>query len=265
MSRRYLYNYQTIVGFGEPVVNHAVMLRCQPVRGEYINVEEEHLVMPSGYRMRCGSDAFGNRIVYGGRREEHSVLAYVSTGIVSMSPYAVGPDRIPMPLWLQPSRLTALPDAAAERLCRDIPADADGICRAVNSMIEYAPGTTGVDTTAADVLGCGVEKYGDGGDAACRGVCQDYAHVMIALCRRAGIAARYVCGFLVGTGRTHAWVEVYDDYAWQGYDPTHGGRIEYGYMKIAHGRDASDCPVNRGMYGGVAAQETQVSVTLQEI
>lgn len=249
MSRRYLYCYQTVVNFSEPVVNHSVMLRCLPVRGEYITVDEEHLVMPPGYRMRQGRDAFGNRIVYGSRREPHPSLAYVSTGVVTMSPYAVGRDRCPMPLWRLPSRLTALPDALPEALT-GLPADAAAICHAVNGLMDYAPGTTDVTTTAADAI------------AMRRGVCQDYAHVMVALCRRAGLAARYVCGILAGTGSTHAWVEVSDGYNWLGYDPTHDARIEYGYMKIAHGRDAADCPVSRGMYAGGAAQETMVSVTM---
>lgn len=261
MTRRYLYNYQTTVTFSAPVVGHAVLLRCLPVMGEYIGIDDEHLLLPPGYRMHRGRDAFGNRIVYGIRRDAHLSLAYVSTGVVSMAPYAVGPDRVPMPLWLLPSGLTVLPDPAASGP-RDVvaegagrsPADAAAeICHAVNSMICYAAGCTTVETTAAEVLAGG------------RGVCQDYAHVMVALCRRAGIPARYVCGILAGTGQTHAWVEVFDGYSWRGYDPTHDVCIDYGYMKIAHGRDAADCPVSRGIYGGGAEQQMQVSVTMVEV
>lgn len=248
MTRRYLYNYQTVVSFSAPVTNHSLMLRCQPAGGQYMDICEEHLVLPPGYRMRYGHDAFGNRIVYGGQRDPHPAFAYVSTGVVAMSPYAVAPDRCPMPLWLMPSRLTVLDDGVGVAA-----GDAAGICRTVHDMIEYAPGATSVTDTAADVMGGGC------------GVCQDYAHVMIALCRRAGIAARYVCGFLTGTGQTHAWVEVFDGCVWRGFDPTHDVRIDYGYIKLAHGRDAADCPVSRGMYGGGASQHLQVSVTLQEL
>ena len=88
---------------------------------------------------------------------------------------------------------------------------------------------------------------------------------MIGFCRRCGIPARYVCGFMEGTGETHAWVEVYDGYSWIGFDPTNDCRIIYGYVKLAHGRDASDCPVSRGIYNGQALQQTQISVTLKEI
>jgi transglutaminase-like putative cysteine protease len=88
---------------------------------------------------------------------------------------------------------------------------------------------------------------------------------MIALCRRQGIPARYVNGFLVGEGETHAWVEIFDGYNWLGFDPTHNCRISDGYVKLAHGRDAHDCSVSRGMYTGQAQQQTTIHVTLHEI
>ncbi len=66
----------------------------------------------------------------------------------------------------------------------------------VHEAISYEHGVTSVTTTAAEALAGG------------RGVCQDAAHVMIALCRAAGLPARYVSGHLLGEGGTHAWVEV---------------------------------------------------------
>ena len=52
------------------------------------------------------------------------------------------------------------------------------------------------------------------------GVCQDYSHIMIALCQMSRIPARYVVGMLMGEGLSHAWVEIYDGGAWRGIDPT---------------------------------------------
>ena len=69
----------------------------------------------------------------------------------------------------------------------------------------------------------------------------------------------------MGEGATHAWVEVYDGEAWCGLDPTNRQIIEYGYLKIAHGRDAADCPVNRGVFRGVAQQQTEVCVRVHEL
>ena len=56
--KRYLYCYNTIVSFSEPVGNHEFLIRCQPVLGEYMNVEEEHLILPPDYWKHHGTDTF---------------------------------------------------------------------------------------------------------------------------------------------------------------------------------------------------------------
>lgn len=251
--KRYLYNYQTVITFATPVRNHSVMLRCLPVNGGHQTVEEEHVICSPEFRMRRSKDAFGNRILYGGMRDPHSSLVYVSVGIVMVEPYSVYAGSSTSPVFLMPTRLTSIPPSAD---IANIVADARDvmdICHRVHNLIEYTPRTTDVNTTAADVI------------ATHKGVCQDYAHVMIGLCRMAKLPARYVCGFIQGTGETHAWVEVFNGYGWNGYDPANDARIEYGYVKLSHGRDASDCSVSRGLYTGATVQTQQVSVTLQEI
>ena len=103
------------------------------------------------------------------------------------------------PRLLRPTRLTAA-DPAIARVAADL-ADRDPLATAerfsdyVHDAITYEYGVTSVTTTAAEALAGG------------RGVCQDSAHVMIALCRAAGLPARYVSGHLLGEGGTHAWVE----------------------------------------------------------
>lgn len=251
--RRYIYNYQTIVTFSETIINHSILLRCQPALGAYMTVDEEHLVVSPGFRLAKGSDQLGNRIVYGCQREGHMSLAYVSTGLVSMAPYVVRSDRGASPAYLVQTRMTDVGERPAGEAPGDVAAAALDICHRVYGMMSYVPFSTNVDTTASQVL------------VTLRGVCQDYAHLMIGFCRAGGIPARYVCGFMEGTGETHAWVEVYDGYSWIGFDPTNDCRIIYGYVKLAHGRDASDCPVSRGIYGGTAIQQTQINVTLKEI
>lgn len=257
--RRYLYCYNTIVSFTEPVGNHEFLLRCLPVLGEYMSIEEEHLVLPPDYWKHHGTDTFNNRIVYGGNREPHSSLAYVSTGIISMDKYKIHSDSLPLSIWLQPTHLTSLHTStsfsinlSAEASCME---KAEFIMHHINSMLAYVPCSTDVETTAQEVL------------ESLQGVCQDFAHLMIAICRKYGIPARYVCGFVEGTGETHAWVEVFDaqNNHWMGLDPTYDLQIEYGYVKLAHGRDAADCPVSRGQYNGFTNQQTQINVTLKEI
>lgn len=90
---------------------------------------------------------------------------------------------------------------------------------------------------------CAYEAY-----ALKKGVCQDYAHLMLCLMREFNIPCRYVNGFIEGEGQTHAWFDVLVDGYWHGFDPTHNRKIEYGYISLAHGRDAADCSVSRGVF-----------------
>ena len=100
------------------------------------------------------------------------------------------------------------------------------LMNAINGAMVYMPGETTIHTTAAMALSGG------------KGVCQDYAHILIALCRMAGIPARYVAGAMVGEGATHAWAEVWLDGVWTGADPTHCRMTDETYIKFSHGRDS---------------------------
>lgn len=250
--KRYLYNYQTIVEFSEAVPMHAVMLRCQPVSNAGQTVEQEHLVVSPDYWLQAGHDAFYNRILFGGATEPHKTFAYVSTGIVATGTYVIKYRGENLFLFKQPTALTNVREAVLTTPDNVIDA-AYAICNWLYENIVYQPLCTTVETTAAEVL----ERR--------KGVCQDFAHLMIALCRQRDIPARYVNGFLEGEGETHAWVEIFDGYNWLGFDPTHNRCISEGYVKLAHGRDVRDCSVSRGLFTGQATQQTTIHVTLQEI
>src|SRR4030095_16723002 len=108
------------------------------------------------------------------------------------------PPALTAPRWLRPPGLTAadppIREQAATMAGPDRLATAERFCAYVHEAITYAYGVTSVATTAAEALAGG------------RGVCQDAAHVMIALCRAIGVPARYVSGHLLGEGGTHARV-----------------------------------------------------------
>jgi transglutaminase-like putative cysteine protease len=101
------------------------------------------------------------------------------------------------------------------------------------------------------------------------GVCQDYAHVMLAICRASGVPSRYVSGFIPGEGYMHAWVEalVADSRTgtahWEGFDPTHNRRADAQYLAVAVGRDYADVsPVTGTFYGSTPGQLTTWSETV---
>ena len=109
----------------------------------------------------------------------------------------------------------------------------------------YTPASTTIRTTAEEAF------------AQRKGVCQDYAHVMLAVCRHVGLAARYIAGLLCGEGATHAWVEVYYDGRWIGLDPTHNRMVDDNYITIAHGRDYRDCMLDIGIFSGCDVRQSQ--------
>lgn len=150
-------------------------------------------------------------------------------------------------VFLLPSTLTE-PDAhlraAAAELARSGDSCADLAAATSNWVyrhMSYGFDRTGVHTTAGEALAAG------------HGVCQDYAHVMVAICRLLGIPARYVSGHLVGEGGTHAWVEVLvpaphravEVVAW---DPTHDRCAGLSYLTVAVGRDYYDVAPVSGTY-----------------
>lgn len=141
------------------------------------------------------------------------------------------------------TRLTEL-DHDLREAAQAIEPGADGrelvtaIGHAVRSAMTYEHGLTSVRTTASEAWHLR------------RGVCQDMAHVMIAMCRARGLRARYVSGHLLGEGASHAWVEVHDDTTRRtmAFDPTHDRPTDLRYVTVAVGRDYRDVAPTAGSY-----------------
>jgi len=127
----------------------------------------------------------------------------------------------------------------------------------VRDRLEYVVGTTTVDSSVAEVLAGG------------SGVCQDFAHVLISLCRHAGLPARYVSGYLgsvTDASASHAWVEGYvPPYGWVGVDATLGTLCTGQHVKLGIGRDYTDVAVLRGTYHGGGRAELTVGVTCESL
>ncbi len=126
------------------------------------------------------------------------------------------------------------------------------------SSITYVPKSTKVDSPIDQAL------------RTRKGVCQDFAHVMIAMVRRLGIPARYVSGYLFHRsgdntrsteGATHAWMEaLLPDLGWTGFDPTNNMLAGERHVRTAVGRDYFDVPPSRGVYKGAVESELTVAV-----
>ena len=134
----------------------------------------------------------------------------------------------------------------------------DIVLQHTRDVISYRKGATTSASTVGDVLQAGA------------GVCQDFAHLSLALLRRVGVPCRYVSGYLykeVGAElETHAWVEAFvPGVGWIGLDPTHGVMVSEDYVTIAVGRSYADVPPNRGVYRGKADESIHVNVAMERI
>jgi len=170
---------------------------------------------------------------------------------------------------------------------RPVLACAEALMQKIHRELKYAPGETNIATPLAEVL----ENR--------RGVCQDFAHLMIASLRSRGLAARYVSGYIrlrpalpaadcgegdpaalavlparspepqldwVGAGASHAWVAVYSPpFGWQELDPTNNVRVGTDHIAIAWGRDFGDVSPLRGVILGGGSHNLSVSVTVEPL
>lgn len=124
-------------------------------------------------------------------------------------------------------------------------------------QFEYSPQSTDIKTPIEEVLKIG------------KGVCQDFAHVFISVCRQNNIPARYVSGYLnqgldfKGTSQLHAWAEAFiPETGWVGFDSTNNLLADMHYIKIAHGTDYRDCSPIIGVLETTGTQISTHSVTV---
>jgi transglutaminase-like putative cysteine protease len=138
-------------------------------------------------------------------------------------------------------------------------ADVKAICGHVYRNFSYKPRSTGVATLATDALKLRA------------GVCQDFAHVALGMCRSSGIPARYVSGYFVKTPvkpdeeeASHAWIEAFiPGFGWAAYDPTHDRDADERYVKAASGRDYADIRPVSGTYRGGKTRSLKVDVRVR--
>jgi transglutaminase-like putative cysteine protease len=195
-------------------------------------------------------DVFGNRVLSFYIPEVPADITFEVTLTIERAGY---PDLLPKldagqaEQYLAESALTGGDDritATAQALAaqhRDPQALATAINAWVWQTMRYGWGVTHVGTTAAEALTLG------------QGLCQDYAHIMLAICRAANLPARYVSGHLLGEGGSHAWVEVLLPAADGGlvavpFDPTNHRRANLSYITIAVGRDYRDVSPTSGSF-----------------
>jgi transglutaminase-like putative cysteine protease len=222
---------------------------------------------PQGVSLAEYRDRFGNTVHHFDVLESHESLILTARSEV-WTPDQFEDDELAPSLldrWdlTSPSRYVPLAGAIAD-LAVDVAGDgtpveiAAAAMAAVRERMTYETGSTHVRTVADEALAAG------------HGVCQDFAHVMIGLCRIHGIPARYVSGYLFdpdatgsGNSASHAWIDIWDaNRGWVSLDPTHDREQTAWYVRVGVGRDYADVPPTRGVYKGMADEQLDVAVTI---
>jgi transglutaminase-like putative cysteine protease len=243
VQQRFRYDYPGPIAD----LQHRLMVVPRERHGDQRRVASR-LDVSENATMHDAHDVFGNPVatVFARRIERFIEFAHRSIVTRSRSPHIADAALLEDPHLRTPTTLTAAsePLRDAARALRDGEGDAAALAERINAFVHanmrYVAGATDVETTAAAAFAQG------------SGVCQDFAHVMLALARRCGLAARYVSGHLIGEGGTHAWVEVllpHENGALvAAFDPTHGNRVDMRYVVIAVGRDYADVAPTSGVF-----------------
>ena len=248
------FHFHAGVAFSSPVHGHTFALHCLPMEDDGQKLQSYAVRIEPAAEYGLHRDGFGGWLVCGSCREAHMTFCYDSHGIVRVQGHS---QAEPVnPVLKQFTELTAMTEEL-EALWRSLPLkgkspqkQAELLNKAAADSLHYVPGVTGLTTTAGQALALG------------SGVCQDYAHILLALARRSGFAARYCMGLVPGEGATHAWVEIALPDGWHGYDPTFACEVGEDHVRFAVGRDAADCRAERGIFRGMAEQTLQTEMRL---
>ncbi len=270
--------------YPEPVRNNVNELRLSPRTSRRQRVVSSLITILPACRLKHYEDLNLNHVHYFEITQPHARLS-ISTHFVVDTPKRVDYDNLPYGFlhddldkcqymenchpFLQNSSLVEItPHAWRQALdCKEDSGDVFQTSYAIMEYIfreyRYKSSSTTVSTHASDVL---KDKVG---------VCQDFAHAMVAMCRSIKIPARYVSGYFYDAGRgahlrgseaSHAWVEVYiDGHGWVGLDPTNNKVVDETYIVLGIGRDYKDVAPVRGTYFGPRQSAMSISVRVEKV
>lgn len=264
--------------FSQPLLYSVQTLHLWPVSGAGQTVKDWTIQTPGSLHRQ--PDGLGNRVhsfslearaekgvldfsvVAQGRVETHGVAEFEDVGPVPPPAFYLRPTPLAEPhprmaTWAErqvPALVQAL--RAGERPTRPQLVE---LANAVADQVRYRPGNTGVETTALEAFDWGL------------GVCQDQAHVMVAVCRSIGLPARYVSGYFYADDEpelaSHAWVDVCLDAGarrWLSLDVTHRGVTDERHVRLAVATDYAACPPIKGRRRGGGDEDMQVSVRIRD-
>ena len=284
---RYRVRHATAYSYASDVVHSHQLLHLVPRPAPFQQCLEHTIdISPAAYRRKEEIDAFGNpvtRVEFEHPHRRLEVTTDMEVEIYSRPAISAG-DTVPWDRLAarfeytgrSPSRddLEAVrfrsesPYVRVKRMFTDYAEDcfpakrpilacAQALMTKLHTELMYAPGATTIATPVTEVLEIR------------RGVCQDFAHLMIACMRSRGLAARYVSGYvrsLVGSAASHAWVAVYTPpFGWLELDPTNDTMVGTDHIAVAWGRDFGDVSPLRGIILGGGSHRLSVDVRVERL
>ncbi len=276
----YSIRHTTRFRYSAPISESIMEVRIQPRTEGTQHCLDFRLTTTPRARILDYRGGQGNKIHHFDVPNRHTQLTINAHSLVELIPPPEPPEALDLRAWGELDALTAddqywdwlvpshfanpteLLYALAQELDVRRRDDPLTVLRDLNTRlhesIEYEPDITKVDSPIDDAL------------TARRGVCQDFAHIMITLVRTLGIPCRYVSGYLFQQGghrdrssdsATHAWVEaLLPGLGWIGFDPTNDTLASGRHIRVAVGRDYADVPPTRGIFRGRATSELAVTV-----
>src|SRR6195952_4927792 len=268
----YSIRHVTRFRYSSPVRESVMELRMQPRSEGPQSLRSFQITTNPRAQLYAYTDHLGNAVYHFNVLRGHDELKIEAQAVVEIAPVPVLPQKADMLEWgrynalnlsdeqfdlLEPSTYAVItPALAAFVAAHDLAKPKDDpltalkhLCTTIHDAFEYRAGITDAHSPI-DVALKGKS-----------GVCQDFAHIMIAVARSWGIPARYVSGYLHHRGRedrssedaTHAWIEAYlPSLGWIGLDPTNDILAAERHIRAAVGRDYADVPPPRGTYKGAA-------------
>lgn len=255
--------------FSSDVMGHSFTLKCIPATNAVQQIEIIKQEITPAEWISSGKDSFGTPYLYGCIRQPHNIFNVEIEGNATVERSSGNIHMNSEPLRFSYETLLTRCNEEMKRFAQDFRQrwlENNGSIHNFKEMVyalmevvfhrmEYCPGATTIRTTAAEAF------------EGKKGVCQDYAHIMIALCRFLEIPSIYIAGFMSGEGASHAWVAVCDPNSGQWYeiDPTNDKWVDDDYISVSFGLDADDCIINKGIYKGIAQETQDVTVIVEEI
>ncbi|MBW3657565.1 MAG: transglutaminase family protein [Actinobacteria bacterium] len=284
---RFDIRYTSRFDYASPISESQNALRACPTSDDRQTVSHYRVVTRPSARVHSYVDYWGTRVDTFGIRAPHESLEVVAECTVDTTPsraVTVGPRpwdvyeerfRDEHLEFLAPSshvtfsgEVSRVAAEKAEQAGDDLVGTVLSLHRLVGTSFEYAPGATYVGVDVDELF------------ATRQGVCQDFAHVLIAMCRSIGVPARYVSGYYFAVQddssdepdvdevdvQTHAWVEAaIPEHGWLALDPTNRQQVGERHVKIGHGRDYDDVAPLKGTYIGGARHDLNAGVHMRRM